>query len=85
MASISRSPDGRKMVQFSGADGKRRTIYLGHVNQKIAEFIKMCVESLRSCAIVGCSPDPELAHWVASLGDVMLGKLGAVGLIPKGR
>lgn len=83
MASISRSPDGRRMIQFVGVDGKRRTIYMGHVNQKVADFIKMRVESLRSCAIAGCSLDPELAHWVALLGDVMLGKLGAVGLIPK--
>jgi integrase len=83
MASISRFPDGRKSVQFIGADGKRRTICLGHVNQKAAEFVKMRVESLRSCAIIGCPPDSELAHWIASLGDVMLGKLSAVGLIPK--
>jgi integrase len=49
----------------------------------MAEFTKARIESLLSSALVGCSPDPEISRWVASLGDVMLNKLAAVGLIPK--
>ena len=36
-----------------------------------------------SSSLVGCSPDPEVSRWLASLEDVMLSKLAAVGLIPK--
>ena len=83
MASISTSPDGRRMVQFMCTDGKRRTIRLGKVSYRIAEFVKVRIEALLSAAMVGCSPDPEVSRWLASLEDVMLSKLAAVGLIPK--
>jgi integrase len=73
------------MIQFTSTDGRRRTIRIGRVSRRIAEFLKGKVESLLSAAILGCSPDPEVARWVSSLGDVMLGKLAAVGLIPKRR
>ena len=83
MASISCAADGKIMIQFIGVDRKRRTIRIGRTSKRIAEFLKGKVEALLSSAIVGCSPDPEVSRWVASLGDVMLGKLAAVGLIPK--
>jgi len=84
MASISRSSsDNRRSIQFVCADGKRRTIRLGHASQRMAEFTKIRIESLLSSALLGCSPDPEISRWLASLGDVMLNKLAAVGLIPK--
>ena len=85
MASISCASDGKTMIQFTGIDGRRRTIRIGRVSRRIAEFLKGKVESLLSAAIIGCSPDPEVVRWIASLGDVMLGKLAAVGLIPKRR
>ena len=85
MASISCAADGKIMIQFTSVDGRRRTIRIGRVSRRIAEFLKGKVESLLSSAIIGCSPDPEVSRWVASLGDVMLGKLAAVGLIPKRR
>jgi len=83
MASISCAADGKTMIQFTGIDGRRRTIRLGHISQRMAEFTKARIESLLSSSLVGCSPDPEVSRWLASLGDVMLNKLAAVGLIPK--
>ena len=46
MASISKEPNGRRTIQFVGADGKRRSIRLGKVSQRTAEMVKVKVEAL---------------------------------------
>ena len=83
MASISRQSNGRRTIQFVGADGKRRSIRLGKVTQRHAEAVKVRVEQLASAAVSGHSPDPETCRWVTSLDSVMHEKLSAVGLVPK--
>jgi len=83
MASISRGKNGRRMIQFVGADGKRRSIRLGKVSQRVAESVKVRIEQLVAAKISGHAPDDETARWVAQLDTTMLDKLAAVGLIPK--
>jgi integrase len=83
MASISREKNGRKTIQFTGADGKRRSIRLGKASLRFAEAVKVKVEQLAAAAITGHAVDDETSRWVAKLDEVMIGKLGAVGLIPK--
>ena len=81
MASISKQPNGKKTVQFVGADGKRRSIRLGKVSVRDAEKFKSRVEDLLAASTSGCSLDRDAADWVARLEQVMLDRLAGVGLI----
>jgi integrase len=83
MASISSDPKGRRTVQFVGGDGKRRSIRLGKVPQRLAEAVKSKVEALNAAAIAGVSWDKESAAWVGALDTVLYEKLAAAGLVPK--
>ena len=80
MASITKEKNGRRTIQFVGADGRRRSIRLGKVSQRIAENVKTRVELLNTAVINGQSPDSETARWVAGLDFVMQDKLARVGL-----
>jgi integrase len=83
MASISRDPNGRKTIQFVAGDGKRKSVRLGKVSQRIAEEIKVKVESLNAAVITGCPVDNETAQWVARRGADLAEKLAAAGLISR--
>jgi hypothetical protein len=83
MASISRELNGRKTIQFIAGDGRRRSIRLGKVSQRIAEEIKIRVEALLAATVSGYAIDNETAAWVARLSEELAGKLAAAGLIPK--
>lgn len=85
MASIAKEPNGRRRILFVAADGKRKTIRLGRVNQRTAEAVKVKVEDLVTGSLTGHGPNDETARWLASLDQVMLDKLSAVGLIGKQR
>jgi integrase len=85
MASISRESNGRRTIQFIAGDGRRRSIRLGKVSQRIAEETRVKVEALSAAAVAGLSWDAETAKWVAGLLPVLADKLAAVGLIPKRR
>ncbi len=75
--------NGRRSIQFMDAAGNRKTMGLGGVTQKQAEFIKAKVEALAASCITGHAPDDEVSAWLAKRDNVMLEKLSAVGLIPK--
>jgi integrase len=81
MASISRESNGRRTIQFVGGDGKRRSIRLGKVSQRLAETIQVKVEHLVAAQATGGALDGETARWVATLDDPLADKLAAVGLI----
>jgi len=81
MASISREENGRRTIHFVGPDGKRRSIRLGKVSQRVAEAVKVRVEHLAAAAITGHALDAETGRWVAELSDSMADKLAKVGLI----
>jgi integrase len=81
MASISREPNGRRAIQFVAADGKRKSIRLGKVSQRVAEEIKVKVELLNAAVLSGLALDGETASWVAKIGDDLAEKLASVGLI----
>ena len=80
MASISRDPNGNRSIQFAAADGRRRTIRLGKVNQHLAETIKVKVEALAAARKAGLPIDNETAAWLGKIGDDLHAKLAAVGL-----
>lgn len=82
MACINRGPNGTRTIQFVAGDGKRRSIRLGKVSSKMAEAIKVRVETLNVAAISKCPLDGDTAAWVAGIGDDLADRLAAVGLIP---
>ncbi len=80
MASISRGPNGRRIIQFKGVDGARKTLRLGKVTQRAAEAVKLRVEMILSAQLTGHALDDETARWLAGLDREMNEKLAAVGL-----
>src|SRR5690606_25916106 len=83
MASISREANGRKVIQFSGAAGVRRSIRLGKASLATAQAVKTRAEQLDAASIIGHGLDNATAEWVASLDGVLYDRLAAVGLVPK--
>lgn len=82
MASISKGPNGNVTVQFVAADKRRRSVRLGKVNARIANEVKIRVESLNALAVARLPLDTDTARWVAGIGDDLAAKLATVGLIP---
>ena len=80
MASITNQPNGRRMIQFKGPDGKRRSIRLGRVPQKKAETFKAHVERILEAKYTGTAIVDDTAKWLRQLGDVPYEKLARVGL-----
>jgi len=82
MASVISDPNGRKRIQFMAGDRTRRAIRLGKASMRQAESIKVRVEQL-ALASTGATGvvDEETIKWLASLDDVVYGKLAAVGLV----
>jgi integrase len=83
VASITREPNGRRLIQFVAKDGRRKSIRLGKMPQRLAEEVKVKVEALNAAAISGHTVDDEVAHWLAKLDHIMVEKLAAVGLVPR--
>ena len=83
MASISRQPNGRRIIQVVCPDGKRRSIRLGKVTQHMAETVKLRVELLVAAKLTGHAIDDETARWLVGLEKTMIDKLAAVGLVPE--
>lgn len=85
MASISKDGRGNRCIQFTGVDGKRRTIRLGKTSLKDVQSIKFRVELLDIATRTKQPIDGELADWLARTGDELYGKLAAVNLTtPRG-
>ena len=83
MASISKQPNSRRTIQFVAGDGRRRSIRLGKVSQRVAEAVKIRVENLNAAKIHGHAVDDETAHWLVDLDDDLSDKLARVDLIPR--
>lgn len=81
MASITLESNGRRTIQFVAKDGKRKSIRLGKVNQRLAESVKVRIENLTAAAMAGHSIDAETQRWVASLDVKLLRKLVKAGLV----
>jgi integrase len=81
MASITTEPNGRRVIQFVAADGKRRSLRLGRCFQRYAESVLIRVEDLLAASITGSPPQRDTAAWLAKLDGVLLDRLSRVGLI----
>jgi integrase len=83
MASICDDPGGRRRILFVAPDGKRRTLYLGRIDRRATESIKLRIEALLASALSGCPIDAETARWVADLPAPLARKLAKAGLIAR--
>jgi integrase len=81
VASISRGPNGRRTIQFTGPDGRRKTLRLGKCSQRAAESVKAKVEALVAADLARVAVDNETARWLGEVGAELHGKLVAVGLV----
>ena len=81
MASVVNRKNGRREVQFTDADGKRQTVRLGKMPKRDAESVKTRIEHLLTAKITKRPLEGDTARWVASLDDVLAGRLAKVGLI----
>lgn len=73
----------RRMIQFMGADGKRKTLSLSDVNAEQAAYVKMHVTRIVAAAVTSTTPQAETLAWVAGLSDLMHKKLVALGVVPE--
>ncbi len=81
MASITKQPNGRRTIQFTGPDGRRFSIRLGKVTQRLAEQVKFRVEQLLAPKLAGQALDADTARWLGEIDDSLHSKLAKVGLV----
>src|SRR5436305_13058680 len=81
MASVVSDPNGRRRIQWTGANGKRQQIRLGQLDKRTAERIRLRIESLVSAVATRIEPDDETKRWVDGLGDHLHERLASVGLV----
>jgi integrase len=81
MASISRGPDGKRIIQFVNPNRKRKSIRVGKVSQRTVEEIRLRVEYLNAANGAGCPVDDVTAQWVGKICDALHKKLAKVGLV----
>ena len=80
MASVANDPKGFRRVLFIGLDGKRRTIRLGKVSEKIADAVSRHIENILAAAL---HPPlaKETASWLADQPDKFYAKFVKAGLV----
>jgi integrase len=81
MASASRDKNGNGIIQFIGADKKRRSIRAGNISEARLELFRERVELLRACQRNGQALDGDTADWLAKMPDDLHAKLTAVNLV----
>lgn len=76
MASIIRSKNGTRAIQFTHADGVRRpTIRLGKIPERELAQIRGHVENLVDACIRNVAPPRATSLWLADLGESLHQKL----------
>jgi len=82
MASLSQGrKTGRRIVQFTGRDGLRKTVRLGKVDKRQAERAKGFIEDLLAAHLSGDPLKSTTAEWVGGLPPLMHERLERVGLV----
>ncbi len=67
MASLNKQANGRRVIQFRGLDGKRRSIRLGKIDEGPASDIKAHVEHLARCQAYSTPRSEATDKWLAGL------------------
>lgn len=80
MATLS-NRNGRRMIQFPDATGKRRTIHLGQIDRKAAEAIRSHIDQLISHRITRTALPRDTSIWLTEIGASLHLKLVKAGLV----
>jgi integrase len=81
MASISTDAEGRRIIQFVGLDGRRRSVRVGKISKGRAEEFAGHIEGIISAANFNVATDPKTVAWLHGIGDDLHTKLAAAGLV----
>ena len=81
MASISREPNGRKVLQFCTGAGRRRSLRLGKLAQRDAETFRLHVERLVAAKERGAGVPADTFAWARRLDAKWYQRLVRVGLL----
>lgn len=68
-------------VLFVDPTGKRQTIRLGKLPKRVAESVKLRIETLLAAKIAGHPIDTQTAGWLAEIGDAIHEKLAKAELV----
>jgi integrase len=79
MASVS-NEQGRRAIQFVGADDRRHSIRLGKCDQRTAEGVKLHVERLVGAKKTGMPIHVDTVNWLSTIGDDLHACLARRGL-----
>ncbi len=81
MASISTNQKtGRRIILFTGLEGRRQSIRFGAINKRQADTAKLHIEDLLTSRIAGTAPKDTTSQWLAGLPDTFRKRLERVGL-----
>ncbi len=87
MASVSKNKEtGDVTMQFTGLDGKRKTLRLGKARQRTVDKVKTHLEELLEARQLGRSPYDETTawvNWIAEKNSPLFNKLANQGLVPQ--
>ncbi|MCC5831183.1 MAG: tyrosine-type recombinase/integrase [Phycisphaeraceae bacterium] len=81
MASITTRRTGSRAVQFTGIDGKRRTVSLGRLPARQAAGWPGHIEAILQAQRYGGAVPDQTAAWITALGDEQHERLAQAGLL----
>jgi integrase len=81
MASLFRRPTGGAAIQFSGLDGRRRTLGLGDVSDRVASKALDAVERLLEAARYAQPAPADVTAWLESLPEATYARFIAAELV----
>lgn len=77
---------GNRVIQFTGLDGKRRTLRLGDMNKRDCETVRRHVEAILTAAKLDCKNPAipsDTAAFIERVSPWLYSKMAAVGLVPE--
>ncbi len=81
MASIATESGGRRVLQFIGNDGRRRSLRLGKMSMRDTEVVKQHVDHLLNAQTTNTPVNRVTAAWLAGLPPKLRDRLAKVGLV----
>lgn len=71
-----------RMKQFTGSDGKRRTVRLGKLTQRQFDDVCRRIDSILGARLSNQPIERNDAEWLGGIGDDLHARLASVGLVP---
>jgi integrase len=81
MASVVKRINGRKSIQFTDANGKRRELRIGKASDVQANKVRVHVEAILADKLANRPHDVETLKWIHNLSKKLFVRAEAVGLV----